>query len=344
MIDSSKITELKSLLAVVSAAGGAWLLLRTSPTPTAWLLCAARRTRSMAQKRTTCAPPPVLLTGPVLGGLIAAQLSVTTFLYLNHDRENKEWKAASGDHQGWWPAPTSDFDWCEPNYLYTPMIAEVWNTVTSLFFCIGPMLLWPATRDWSMRLNLLLLVAIGLGSAAFHATLQYESQLLDELPMIMYIAHTVAMLKSRDVRCPRWVWAAGFALSALLFSTPRENPAHKAGRAVMVLGFSGCFCWLGFSFAPLSAQLDQSTGGSSNYKYTRRYQQTSLAVLLAIAFWVTDNMACKELHSLPAGLPYPQLHALVWHTGMAFTTTTLSHAVLGKRQQRTRALASAQSE
>ena len=152
------------------------------------------------------------------------------------------------------------------------------------------------------------------------------------------------MLKSRDVRCPRWVWAAGFALSALLFSTPRENPAHKAGRAVMVLGFSGCFCWLGFSFAPLSAQLDQSTGGSNNYKYTRRYQQTSLAVLLAIAFWVTDNMACKELHSLPAGLPYPQLHALVWHTGMAFTTATLSHAVLGKRQQRTRALASAQSE
>ena len=113
------------------------------------------------------------------------------------------------------------------------MIAEVWNTVTSLFFCIGPMLLWPATRDWSMRLNLLLLVAIGLGSAAFHATLQYESQLLDELPMIMYIAHTVAMLKSRDVRCPRWVWAAGFALSALLFSTPRENNLQIIYRVVL---------------------------------------------------------------------------------------------------------------
>ena len=45
-------------------------------------------------------------------------------------------------------------------------------------------------------MSAVLVVGIGLGSAAFHATLQYEAQLLDELPMIMYIVHTVAVLSN----------------------------------------------------------------------------------------------------------------------------------------------------
>ncbi|MEC7934119.1 MAG: ceramidase domain-containing protein, partial [Pseudomonadota bacterium] len=85
---------------------------------------------------------PVLLTGPVLGGLVGALLSVTTFLYLNHDRDNKEWIVATQSASGYWPAPTADFDWCELNYVYTPYIAELWNSVTSLLFLVGPVLLW----------------------------------------------------------------------------------------------------------------------------------------------------------------------------------------------------------
>ena len=139
----------------------------------------------MTDDNNSCAPP-VLLTGPILGGLVGALLSVTTFLYLNHDRDNKEWVAASQANIGHWPSPTSDFDWCEQNYVYTPWIAELWNTSTSLLFCIGPALLWSATDNWSVKLNLLLVVLIGLGSAAFHATLQYEAQL------VFFAPHTYA--------------------------------------------------------------------------------------------------------------------------------------------------------
>jgi hypothetical protein len=319
-----------------------------------------------------CAPP-VLLTGPTLGGLVAALLSVTTFLYLNHDRENKEWTSASAARAGHWPPPSADFNWCEPDYVYTPWIAEVWNTVTSLLFLVGPLLLWSESRDWSVRLNLLLVVAIGLGSAAFHATLQYEMQLMDELPMIMYIAHTVALLSRRDVTCPRVLWACGLALSVLLLATAREDAAHKVGRALMVLGFSGCFIWLAFSLAPLCSELDQRGGGG--YVHTRHYQSAALAVLVAILSWVTDNLGCSALHSLPFGLPYPQvmdgsgrtrdlcstgkrltlnaprlvrgvrqLHALAWHTGMSYVCGSLCRAVVAKQQHRARAVASAQSE
>ena len=51
--------------------------------------------------------------------------------------------------------------------------------------------------------------------------------------------------------------------------------------------------------------------------FCRRYEATALTVLVAIVSWVADNLGCEALHALPLALPYPQLHALVWHLGMA---------------------------
>ena len=258
-------------------------------------------------------PPPTILTGRVLGGVVASLLSVTTTLYLNHDRKSKEWRGqndSSRQAAGRWPPPTADFNWCEPDYVYTPFVMELWNSCTSLCFLIGPLVLWRSAQDREMLLNLILVAAIGLGSAAFHATLQYEHQLLDELPMICYVAHTTAVLARRDASCPSWLKAAMVALSALLFSTPREAIAHKAGRLCMVLAFSGCFVWLAFSLAAICTSLDAreyARSGSTAFLYTRRYQGASLTVVLAITAWVCDNLTCGSLHSLPLGLPYPQL-------------------------------------
>jgi len=255
-------------------------------------------------------------------------------LYLNHDREAKEWDQSVNRSQlaGYWPAPTGDFNWCEPDYVYTSYVTEVWNSLTSLCFLPGPIALWGLTQDWEVRTNLLLVAGIGLGSAVFHGTLQYEAQLLDELPMICYIVHTTCCLARSDVSCPKEIKAFLLALCVLLLSTNREAVPHKAGRLVMVLGFSGCFVWLACSLAGVCTTLDKQAGGCY---YRTRYQYASLTVVLAIASWVTDNLACKTLHSLPLGLPYPQLHATAWHTGMAYVCHCLCRAVLGKQQYRT---------
>ena len=271
-------------------------------------------------------PRQTLLTGPVLGGLVASMLSVTTLLYLIHDREVKEWRVANtSQHVGYWPAPSGDFNWCENDYVYLPHVAELWNTVTSLCFCVGPALLWRRTRDWEVRFNLLMLVGIGLGSAVFHATLQYYAgQLLDELPMLFYVAHTTALLVRGDMSCPLWLKGCMVSLVLVLYGTAREHPLHQAGRLVMVLSFSACFVWLAFSLAKIVIEIDRRLGGDHA---RRRYEQAALAVLLAIASWTVDNLACGALHSL-RWLPYPQLHASVWHTGMAFVTYALSEAVV----------------
>ncbi|EIE78529.1 hypothetical protein RO3G_03233 [Rhizopus delemar RA 99-880] len=70
------------------------------------------------------------------------------------------------DKEYFWGPATSTIDWCEENYHVSPYLAEFFNTTTNLMFSV---------------------MFVGFGSWCFHMTLQYEMQLLDELPMI-YVA------------------------------------------------------------------------------------------------------------------------------------------------------------
>src|SRR5262245_39770729 len=81
-------------------------------------------------------------------------------------------------------------DWCEPNYVVTPWVAEWWNTVSSVPIAgLGAFGLWRWSRSGPGRearfaLGYALLAIVGLGSIAFHGTLLKAAQACDELPMI----------------------------------------------------------------------------------------------------------------------------------------------------------------
>eukprot|EP00158_Paraphelidium_tribonemae_P007441 Partr_v1_DN28244_c4_g1_i2_m76028 putative alkaline ceramidase len=95
-----------------------------------------------------------------------------------------------GGHMGHWSPRTSTLDWCEENYVVMHYIAEFWNTISNGSFMLLALL--GVYRWWRFGLELRFLVAylslfvIGVGSAFFHATLLYEMQLLDELPVSFY--------------------------------------------------------------------------------------------------------------------------------------------------------------
>ena len=93
----------------------------------------------------------------------------------------------------------SSVDWCEMNYQFTPYVAELINTITSLCFIIMGILgyfyhvpLWkriPRIHQYSHlhvdnTFSWIGIMIIGIGSAAFHMTLLRIAQALDELPMI----------------------------------------------------------------------------------------------------------------------------------------------------------------
>ncbi|XP_031566587.1 alkaline ceramidase 3-like [Actinia tenebrosa] len=89
---------------------------------------------------------------------------------------------------GFWGEPTSTLDWCEENYVVTNFVAEFWNTISNWMMIVPPalglLLTWQTRNELRFMIAFLSLFMVGIGSLCFHATLLFEMQLLDELPMI----------------------------------------------------------------------------------------------------------------------------------------------------------------
>jgi len=87
-----------------------------------------------------------------------------------------------------WGAHTSTIDWCELNYTHSPYIAEFINTLTNLpviFMSLyGFYATWKGGAYMRYALCFLGLALVGVGSTGFHASLRWEWQLMDELPMV----------------------------------------------------------------------------------------------------------------------------------------------------------------
>ncbi|KAF8481693.1 ceramidase [Russula ochroleuca] len=102
-------------------------------------------------------------------------------------------------HQvGYWGPVTATLDWCEANYQFSHYVAEMSNTFSNLFFVF--ISLYGASLSLRQSLPARYLIGfagcalVGLGSIFFHATLLYEAQLADELPMIYAASFLLAVL------------------------------------------------------------------------------------------------------------------------------------------------------
>ncbi|KAI0059486.1 alkaline phytoceramidase [Artomyces pyxidatus] len=96
-----------------------------------------------------------------------------------------------------WGPVTATLDWCEANYQFSQYIAEVANTFSNLFSIA--VAVYGARRAIKQSLPARYVAGftgfalVGIGSFAFHATLLYEAQLADELPMI-YLASYISFV------------------------------------------------------------------------------------------------------------------------------------------------------
>ena len=94
-----------------------------------------------------------------------------------------------GHKNGFWGPVDSTVDWCEANYIVTSYVAEFYNTLSSV-----PMIIWGiigivltrkyCCKDLKYTAAFTGLSFVGIGSSAFHGTLRFHAQLLDELPML----------------------------------------------------------------------------------------------------------------------------------------------------------------
>ncbi|POW01863.1 hypothetical protein PSHT_12350 [Puccinia striiformis] len=111
---------------------------------------------------------------------------------LSQELHVTRWWSNQPPVDGYWGPSTSSIDWCEANYAITRYIAEFTNTLSNLVFVSWALYGVKKCRDEKLPLPLALcqvgIALVGIGSFLFHATLRYEYQLGDELPMIFCCA------------------------------------------------------------------------------------------------------------------------------------------------------------
>jgi len=114
---------------------------------------------------------------------------------------------------GFWGTRTSAVDWCEANYTWSYYIAEFFNTITSLPAALLALNSIYLTYKYGYSKRFLvvnLMVAmVGIGSAAFHGTLLWTGQILDELPMVYAsISFLYAVLEMESEKKPVYKYLA----------------------------------------------------------------------------------------------------------------------------------------
>ncbi|KAJ3081942.1 Alkaline ceramidase 3 [Rhizoclosmatium hyalinum] len=237
-------------------------------------------------------------------------------------------RAAGND--GHWGPVTSTLDWCEENYVITPWIAEFWNSTSNIFYVLTMIFGLQTAKaigvtEWRTYLSMYSITAVGLGSFLFHASLWFETQMMDELPMIY--------------GCSVFV----FACLRVFPETNKNNTLLAVGLAAYCIAVTAIYLYLKnpvfheVSYAILAAILFitppiQYYHIKNNYKqYAKRvpglwklYWFGAVSYLGGFAIWGIDNNFCEEVRATRAYLGFPlsiffQLH-MFWHLGTAIGT------------------------
>jgi dihydroceramidase len=212
---------------------------------------------------------------------------------------------------GFWGAPTSSVDWCEANYEHSPYVCEFFNTLTSFAMVLAGLagiVMFRRTLERRFVAAFGALAIVGLGSAAFHATLKFELQMLDELPML-YLALIMAYILVDGIPTPRlkrvlpWIFWTHAVLVTILSAATRGKLQFWTFQ-ITFGSIEGYCLWRVWklhrrSHSPHAHRLFWI--GMSSY-------------LAGIALWFVDIRFCFTITSLLAAhaIAYPQLHA-VWH-------------------------------
>mmetsp|Transcript_7147 Transcript_7147/g.19596 ORF Transcript_7147/g.19596 Transcript_7147/m.19596 type:complete len:263 (-) Transcript_7147:53-841(-) len=214
---------------------------------------------------------------------------------------------------GIWGPPTSTIDWCEPNYTVTPYVAEFFNSLTSLFIVVAGLLPvclnWKLLHlmEWRFILAFLSVSVVGLGSVAFHGTLQFEHQMLDEVPMLWTVMVILYILVEKEK-------TASFGLQFPVVLTAYACLATYAtafqGGNEQWFSFHTFFSLPEISCLLLVARFFRGLDHSDRLRgFMRRGFYCWLA---AVIVWLTDVNLCDQLLMLPAYGSW-NLHAFGWH-------------------------------
>ena len=245
---------------------------------------------------------------------------------------------------GYFSPQTAAVNFCEIDYTTTTYIAEFINTLTNVTYVyLAAATATASTTRWNIAswpwINIALLL-VGIGSAAFHATLQHSAQMADELSMYMlmttlnYRIYTYRWFTSLEAK--RTVKAGLAAATAYVgyFNITATNGANDTLHLTLFVSLITTFwprvMWLIYHDEP---RLQKERGPSSPPSGTERqsagrrdgirgihlskFRLGAFCFLSGFGAWLIDGLYCHQLRDIRAriGLPLAWLLELhgVWH-------------------------------
>ncbi|KAJ5165919.1 hypothetical protein N7492_006215 [Penicillium capsulatum] len=238
-----------------------------------------------------------------------------------------------------WGGPSSKANFCEEDYVVTRYVAEFINSLTNLtyvFYAVYGLLQLrkKSNRDFFRALPYWGLMAVGICSASFHVSLQYHTQMLDDLSMLFTttpILHQVLTVNASRhdsvlIGCALYLALAVF----LVYHTITDE------LLVHVLFFVGSIAVIGIRTFQL-VQLRTPKHSAIRRQIWGMVRFGAFIFHLGYLVWVVDGWACDWLRQTRAtvGLPWAwalELHGW-WHifTGIGAYTfiAVIDHLVSG---------------
>mmetsp|Transcript_30005 Transcript_30005/g.41218 ORF Transcript_30005/g.41218 Transcript_30005/m.41218 type:complete len:263 (-) Transcript_30005:251-1039(-) len=224
---------------------------------------------------------------------------------------------------GFWEPHSSSVEFCEPNYLLTPFIAEPHNAWSSLCIFILALIGFNygnPLKEFGVSMMFFALALVGLGSTALHTTLHWLWQSSDEIPMLwqaLSMLYFLFELRS-DIRNKR-------SFTNLLYFA-----IVCAIQTVMYFFFQKMFVIFVISVTLYAAIIViwiavLVTEDTSPIVRNMRFKLFNMAILsyafIGAVVWIVDMYYCDLLlpFYLKSGLGGMTLHVL-WHIGAGFGT------------------------
>ncbi|KAJ2331776.1 alkaline ceramidase ydc1, partial [Coemansia sp. RSA 2673] len=223
---------------------------------------------------------------------------------------------------------TSTIDWCEENYVVSDYIAEFWNCLTNgMFVVLAAFGIVNAIKHQQGKRVVALymgLLFVGCGSACFHATLKYTTQLLDELPMLYLCALGFYSLVEID-RTIGFGWKLPVALIALQTAITVTYIFWVQSPIFHQVAFASTVCAsVAFGYR---RQCEMTISNRTRRMLQRLLLQGFLGMAGGFLVWNLDNIFCHRLRTYRAHVGAPldailQLHGW-WHILTAYGSTYL---------------------
>ena len=200
--------------------------------------------------------------------------------------------------EGFWGPVTSNLDWCEENYSVTYWIAELYNSLSSLFICASALLSYflhlkkYSKISWSFKVLYFNVFMVGFGSVLFHATLKRWTQMLDELPMLFASLSYLYIMNTKNHDHSPLTFCLHFNAAVLATWLEICLPEHPEFLQLVFLGILLYDIYLGFRLV---------SEGNHNLKANAE-RGLGISALAAVV-WMTEPLICQN---------YSWLHLHSW--------------------------------